>query len=50
MLMLMKEDMPYGFRTKRERVRMGGFQIFCAHDILPSGWSLEWTSSKLLQI
>lgn len=30
MLMLMKEDMPYGFRTKRERVRMGGVSnILC---------------------
>lgn len=38
MLMLMKEDMPYGFRTKRERVRMGGgfkyfvHMIYCLQD------------------
>lgn len=26
----------------------GGVQIFRAHDILPSGWSLKWISSKSL--
>lgn len=44
MLILIKEDMPYGFRTKRERVRIGGefkyfvHMIFCLQDVVGSGF------------